>query len=416
MRFGRIGVVLASIVLVTGTVACGSSSNKSSSGDGQSAASRLLVKPASGKVLKVGGIVEQLSFSGTDDGFKARIARANKNHELGEYTIDYIGSSDPAGSVDKTLAEVQSLVQRDHVFAIAPMLTVGFDQSVASYLAGQKIPTFGGGFTAGFCGTNYYTFSPIGCSVGPGSSYTTPQRIVAKALGKQAKDVRWGLLSLSGPGGQTLVNDYTKLVEAEGGKVVYGQAVVPQGAGGDLSPFVNAVKAAKPDVIWLLAGAEVISLSSALKAAGFDGAIVNSALYNPGLLAKYKVVADAIDGSIITTNTPVVEAGTPAIKKLVADYKAIGKSENDLTFGGFFGWESADIMVTLLKAAGPPYDKLVQAAANGVDYKPPFGANPLHWPEAWNEGLKCASAVKAEGTQYKVVVPFNCDGKRVKLR
>ena len=38
----------------------------------------------SGTTIKVGGIFESADFPGTQQGFEARIDRANKDHELGK--------------------------------------------------------------------------------------------------------------------------------------------------------------------------------------------------------------------------------------------------------------------------------------------------------------------------------------------
>ena len=83
------------------------------------------------------------------------------------------------------------------------------------------------------------------------------------------------------------MDNFTKLTKAEKGKVVYGKAVIPPGGGGDLQPFVSAVMDTKPDVVWPLAGTEVLGFTSAMKAAGYTGQMVNSAFYSPGLLTKF---------------------------------------------------------------------------------------------------------------------------------
>ena len=65
-----------------------------------------------GTTIKVGGMTDALQFSNADDGFNARITRANKSKELGKYTIDYIGSTDVTASTDKALSTTQSLIER----------------------------------------------------------------------------------------------------------------------------------------------------------------------------------------------------------------------------------------------------------------------------------------------------------------
>src|SRR6478672_7085146 len=81
--------------------------------------------PISGTTIKVGGVVDTLTFAGADDGFKARVERANTKKELGKYKIDYLGSTDAGSSPDKALSIVQSLVERDQVYAVAPVISTG---------------------------------------------------------------------------------------------------------------------------------------------------------------------------------------------------------------------------------------------------------------------------------------------------
>ena len=99
------------------------------------------------------------TFGGADDGFNARINRANKAKELGKYPIDYLGSTDAGGQYRQGPVHSQSLVERDQVFAIAPVISTGCQQSAGTYAAGKKVPYFGGGFTNAFCSPNTYGMS-----------------------------------------------------------------------------------------------------------------------------------------------------------------------------------------------------------------------------------------------------------------
>jgi hypothetical protein len=132
-------------------------------------------------------------------------------------------------------------------------------------------------------------------------------------------------------------------------------------------------------------------------------------------LLNIKAVADAIDGSIITTVTPVIEENTPVVKRLLADFKGIGKSATDLSFGSESGWMTADLMIAMLKKVAPNFEKLAATAQKGFSFTPPKGGVPITWPAAFDENANCATVVKAASTAYEVVVPFSCVGKRVKL-
>jgi ABC-type branched-subunit amino acid transport system substrate-binding protein len=369
----------------------------------------------SGSTIKVGGMFDALSFAGADDGFNARISRANKSKELGKYKIDYVGSTDVAGSTDKALSTAQSLVERDGVYAIAPVISTGFQQSSATYAAGKKVPYFGAGFTNAFCTPNTYGISALGCAVGGKYSYNTAINGVASALGKKPSDLKWAFVGLAIPDGQTTVNNFVKLTQAAGGKVVYSKAVIPQGGGGDLQPFVSAVMDTNPDIVWPLAGAEVLGFTSAMKAAGYTGQMVNSAFYSPGLLTKYKTIADTLDGSLIQATTPVVESNSPYVKQLVKDYQAIGKTDADITFGGEYAYMTADLMIASMKKVAPNFDKLVPTVSKGFSYKPQTDGIPFTWPAAYNQSGQCNTIVKVSSGAYQIATPYGCNGKRVQV-
>ena len=168
------------------------------------------VQGISGNTIKVGGIVDNLSFSGADDGFNARIQRANTKKELGKYKIQYLGSTDAASSPDKALSTAQSLVERDGVYALAPVISTGFQQASGTYAAGKQVPYFGAGFTNAFCKPNTYGISPLGCAVGGKYAYTTAIDGVAKALGKKASDLKWAFVGLAIPDGQNTVDNFVE--------------------------------------------------------------------------------------------------------------------------------------------------------------------------------------------------------------
>ena len=374
------------------------------------------VQGIDGNSIKVGGVIEAVSFSGIEDGFKARINRANTKKELGKYKIDYIGSTDVGqGNVDKALATTQSLIERDQVFALAPVSTVSFQQSVATYAASKRVPYFGAGFTKAFCKPNTYGLSFIGCAIGAEYGFTTAAESVSAALGKKPSELRWAIAALAQPDGQQIVDDYSTLVEGVGGKVVYAKAVIPPGGGGDLQPFVSAVMDTEPDVVWVLAAAEVLGFTSAMKAAGYTGQMLNSAFYLPGLISQVKTIADALDGSLVATNTPTIEADSPYVQQMIKDYEAIGKSASDISFGGSFGYQTADLMIAMLKKVSPNFDQLVQTISKGYSYQPAKQATPLKWPAAYNQGGSCATTLKIVNAAYEIVHPWNCDGKRVKF-
>jgi len=172
----------------------------------------------------------------------------------------------------------------------------------------------------------------------------------------------------------------------------------------------------KPDVVWPLAGAEVLGFTSAMKAAGYTGQMVNAAFYSPGLLTKYASIATTLSGDLIQGSTPILESNSPFVKQMVADYQAIGKSSDDISFGGLYAYMTADLMIAAMKKVAPNFGKLVPTVAKGFSYKPAVDSSPFTWPAAYNQSGSCATVVKVSGTQYQIATPFTCTGKKVQVR
>ena len=185
--------------------------------------------------------------------------------------------------------------------------------------------------------------------------------------------------------------------------------MIPQGGGGDLQPFVSAVLDSKPDVVWPLAGAEVLGFTSAMTAAGYTGTMANSAFYSPGLLTKYASIADHAErqpdpgvDSRHRVEQPVREADD-------GDYKAIGKSDSDITFGGLYGYMTADLMIATMKKVAPNFAQLVPTISKGFKYNPAKDADPLAWPAAYDS----TGAVRFDREGRRSAVP---DRNSVQLR
>jgi ABC-type branched-subunit amino acid transport system substrate-binding protein len=250
--------------------------------------------------------------------------------------------------------------------------------------------------------------------VGNTYSYTTAINSSAAALGKTPSQLRWAFVGRAEPSGQTITENYTALAKAEGANVVYSKAPIPVGGGGDLQPFVSAIMDTKPDIVWEMLGAEAIGLTSALTAAGYTGTTANASFYSPGLFAKVPSIGTALNGAIIQASTPVLESGSPQVKQLVKDYQAIGKTEADITFGGEYGWMTADLMIAMMKKVAPNFDKLVPTLSKNFAYKPMKNGVPFNWPSAYDSAGACTTMVKVvDSSKYEIVTPFNCKGKKV---
>ena len=402
---------------VLGVTACSSSSSSSGSGTTTSpstSASSAAVQGISGTTIKVGGIFDSSNFPGAEQGFEARIDRANKTHELGKYTIQLVGMDDDASSPATDLTDTENFVEREGVYALAPVVTGGFSSTTAAFLQQKGIPYFGAGFTNGFCQPYTGGLSPIGCAVGGSYFSTVPVNLVAKAMGKPVSQLTWAFVGEAIPAGSQATADYADGVKVGGGKVVYNQAVVPA-TGGNLAPIVNAVEATKPDVVWVVAGSEAIELKAAFRASGYTGALIDSASYAPGLLKESAAVAAALNGTYVQTTTPVLEQNTPFTKQMAADYTAAGLPAKDITFGGEYAYMTADDMIALLKKIAPNFGSVESTLKSGFSYSPTAGGSPVNYPFMFNAPTTCGSVLKVENAVYTTSVPVSCSTSYINI-
>ena len=120
----------------------------------------------------------------------ARIDRANKDDELGKYKIKLVALEDDQANPSTDLTDVQNLIERDHVFALAPVITEGFEQPPATFAADHDVPYFGAGFSPGFCKPYTWGYSFTGCDIGGG--YYGEQPIASVATHSASRLSRCG--------------------------------------------------------------------------------------------------------------------------------------------------------------------------------------------------------------------------------
>ena len=404
--------------VVLGVTACSSNSSSSgstsSSASSTSSASSAPVQGISGDTIKVGGLFSSTSNAGAEDGFNARIDRANKDGELGKYKIQLVGMDDDGDNPATNLSDAQSLVDRQGVYAIAPVVTTSFTSSTASFLQQKGIPYFGAGFTNGFCLPYTGGLSQIGCAIG--GSYVNNIAVgqVASAIGKPVNKLKWAFVGLDIPSGTQADNAYGDAVKLAGGTVVYNQAVIPLTTG-NLAPIVNAVEATHPDVVWIVAGSQSIAMKTAFKSSGYTGSLVDSSDYAPGLLKESPAVAAALNGTYIAATFPVIEENTPYVQQMVKDYQASGKSLADITFGGEYAYMTADDMIGLLKKIAPNFGAVESTLKSGFSYAPATGGIPISYPFMFDAPTNCGSTLKVVNGTYVAAAPWACSDNYINI-
>jgi ABC-type branched-subunit amino acid transport system substrate-binding protein len=347
-------------------------------------------------------------FPGTADGASARFARANREGGIDGRKINYLGISDDGADSTRALQLTRELVVQKKVMAMVPVMSAGFIPSVSQLALDNQVPFVGWGFEPGFC-YNDYGFGFDGCSAGK----SVPLFIltaIAQALGKNPKDLRYAALAANSIPSQAGIT-YSKQVAAYlGVNLVYAQATVPADQPSvNYAPYVQALLAAKPDVIQLYITFQGdTAMIAALHAAGYKGPIVSNTTYVPGILQSQPSVAAALEDSWAISPISPAEGGSEQVKQVAADMTAAGLKP-DVTIGAQIGWDSADLFIQMAKQSHAKTGAELAASINqGFTYKPLAGGVPVAFPNGHKELSPCASVVHIVHGMYVQVLPLTC--------
>jgi branched-chain amino acid transport system substrate-binding protein len=377
-----------------------------------------LTRGITDSTITIGCVVTSQSYPGFQQGIQARVAAANKQKIAGR-TIKVLPCKDDGGSVQSTTQANQSLVTQNDVFAVLALSDTEV-QAPTNFLNQNQVPFFGWGYEPGFCGTRW-GFGWNGCIAGnavkepiEAISNANVAGAMLKAANLKPSQVRFAAQGNTAAG--ELGNaQFSALYQALGAKVVYSKADYPTTSSGvDNTPYVQSIMASKPNIVYLsLPFAAIGPLASALKAAGYKGAIMDYDNYVPGLLATSPQLASALQGEYVTTQVVPYEQNTPYIKEIKANLASIGDAK-ELTLGSFMGYAEADMFIGMLQAVGKNLNtKTFDQKINGGGYvsfknSMPGGLGKLVWPAGHYLPADCAAVVQVKGTGYRVAQPFTC--------
>jgi ABC-type branched-subunit amino acid transport system substrate-binding protein len=368
--------------------------------------------------ITIGGIASLTNasgavFPGADIGAKALFEHVNRDGGINGRKINYVGVLDDATDPTKNMTAVKQLVLQKKVFAIAPIMSIALQPQASDYLAAQKVPFVGWGVQPGFCGNNY-GFGFNGCLIGTKFNNTSVLGPTA-ALLKPGATV--AIVEGDSSAGKAALRQLPAVAADLGLKIVYLKAEIPDATTTtDWTPYARKLMTSNaggpPDAIHadgLLP--QAAGLSAALKQLGFKGPIINYSTYAPGLLSSSPDIAKAVDGVYTNIGFGPKEQGGPAITQMVSDLKAIG-APTDITLGVANAYWSADMLVQMIKKAGPNLTpgKLDQAVNAGFTYTPSVAGamGPTTFPAGHDQPSPCAALVQAKGTSYVAAVPFKC--------
>jgi ABC-type branched-subunit amino acid transport system substrate-binding protein len=397
--------------------ACGSSGTSSTSSTPAAAptsSSSAATGPASGSAIVVGGLQDG-NFAGIDTGFKARIARFNQQGGIDGRKIQFVGVLNDGNSLSTDLSNAQTLVLKDHVFAVAPIADQVLSPAATTLFAQHSTPYIGWGLSPAFCGSNW-AFPVAGCESTPTYQNLSAFYQAAQAIGKPVKGLKVAVIGTDNSGGKAGTQGIVNANKVAGATVVYGQAPVPQGGTTDYTPYVQAIMSGHPDMIELVVDFQAaIGLTAALRRAGYTGALWNPDAYVPGLFAAQPTLAQALTGSLVVANFPPSEDGSAAARQVESDLKAMGAPAT-FSLGEAVGWWSAEELIQELQATAANgaltqagFERVINA---GWTIKPLAGGiSQLTFPRDHIKSTGCYGTLQAQGAHYVVKSPYVCDPK-----
>jgi branched-chain amino acid transport system substrate-binding protein len=416
------GLMAVTAVLVLVASACSSSKKSSSTatttGSATTSGSAATTPAASGSPIVVGGVgsIQAAGAAGMDTGFKARITRFNNAGGVNGHKIDFLGVQDDGAVPSKALSIVQSLVEQNHVAAVVPILSLGFNGSQFQFLGQNKVPGIGWAVTADWC-QDPWALGNTGCLDGTGLKTTSTENLIqyAQYKGIPISQIKLAVFGNAVPGSSATVNTHATAFKALGANIVYSQSPIPTSVT-DFTPYADQILASKPTlVISYTSVADSLGVFGAMKSAGYKGDIMNGTGEIPGLFQN-AAIASVLNGAYsYSVDFPVQEEGTPVIKQEQSDLAAIGQPTT-LDLGISVGWFSADFYIQALEAAakaglpltGAGVDQAVNA---GFTYSSPAGGpQGVAFPAAENVVLDCNSLVKVDSATktYIVAGKYTC--------
>jgi ABC-type branched-subunit amino acid transport system substrate-binding protein len=413
MRRWSVQLTAGLVAVSLGAAACGSSGSSSSSKPavGSTSSSAAATGGTSGNAIVVGGLQDG-NFAGIDTGFKARIARFNSQGGVDGRKIRFIGVLNDGDSLSTDLSNAQTLVLKDHVFAVAPVGDEVLNPSSTQLFAQNSTPYVGWGIEPAFCNNNW-GFPIVGCEASATWQNTSGYTQAAQAIGKSPKGLRVAVIGTDNAGGKAGLQGIVGSIKKAGADVVYGQATVPQAGATDYTPYVQALLASNPALIQLVLNfTSAAGVTAALRQAGFKGALWNPTAYVPGLFASQPTLAQALTGSLVVANFPPAEDNSAASRQVQFDLKAMGAPTN-FGLGEAVGWWSAEEFIQELQATaakGPVtqanFEKVINA---GWTISPLAGGiKDLTFPKNHVNAPGCYGTLVAEGTRYVQRVPYTC--------
>lgn len=408
----QLSVGLVALGLLAAACSSSSSSSASSPASTTPTTGSSGTAAASGNAIVIGGLQDG-NYAGINTGFQARIARFNAQGGVGGRKIQFVGVLNDGDNPTTDLSNAQTLVLKDHVFAVAPIASEVLSPASTTLFAQNTTPYIGWGITPAFCGNNW-GFPVGGCEASTQYQSDADFTQAVQSIGKTPKGLKAAVIGTNNAGGKQGTEGVAAVIAKLGTDVTYDQASVPQNGTTDYTPYVQAIMAGNPDMVMLVTNfTSSVGLSVALRQAGYKGALWNPTAYVPGLFSSQPQLAQALTGSLVVAQFPPSEDSTPATQQMESDLKAVG-APTSYSLGEAVGWWSAEELIQELQATaakGPltqaNFDKVINA---GWTIKPLVGGiTDASFPVDHTKPGGCFGTLQVVGTHYAQKVPYSCD-------
>jgi ABC-type branched-subunit amino acid transport system substrate-binding protein len=362
--------------------------------------------------INVAGLVSKPTFAAAVQGAQARFDRENAKGGVFGRKIKIVDTADDKFDPTTNVQETRRVVSSDNVFAMVPTVTVVLGSS--DYLAQQKVPFFGWGISAGFCGNAYgYGFTGCVAPKTPVWGNTFMPAAGAKALGKDPKGLTVAIIAEDNDAARSGLGTLGTAAQSLGMKVVYSKGVVPAPPAtvGDFTPFSQAImttqgwSARHRDPLFASIPS-TLGLQGTLQANGLKGPIENTQTYDQQLAALSKGGSVYVQfGAFETANT------VPGVKQMVDDLK---KADAPLGVLSAVGYLSADMFIAALKKTGK--NLTIDVPEGGEQAPVTSTRRPARRRSQLTGPARCVrDARDLERDRLDVTVPYFC-GEAVKAK
>lgn len=356
--------------------------------------------------IKVGGLAYGVFFGDAELGVKARITKANDEGGVNGRKIDFVGAQNDDNDATESKDIVTSLVEKDKVFALLPVMSGGF--GAGDYITQKQVPTFGWGINPAFCEGDV-AFGITGCVTNPSL------KVGSNALGTALKEMFDGKTDKTisflaedndaGKGGLVLLR---ASVSDVGFEVPYAEAALPAPPQqpSDVSPFVkDLMKSADgkaPDIIYLQATLAGTAIANGLQEAGFEGMIISPS-YSPLLLG-----VPGYDGIYINTQLGM-DPSLPANAEMMKAVHAVDPDAK-MSLSLIAGYYSADMFIAGLEKTGKDLtvERFLQTMNDDFTYSVPGVLGKSTWPANHTKPVACSVLTKVEGKEFDFIQKLAC--------